>query len=696
MKLTVVAAPAGCGKTTLLGTWRDAEAAVKPVAWLTIDEGDNDPVVLWSHLLEALRRAAPDLGTSLPESVGAPRSVEVVARQLVNGLDEHGEIALILDDFHRLSNGAARDSMAWLIEHAPPTFHLVLASRSEPGLALGAMRAHGDLMELRAGDLGFSSSEANELLNGRLDLGLSMGDIDRLVERIEGWPAGVYLAGLSLAGVDDRHAFVSGFDGGSRAVVDFLVDEVVDAYDPSLQALMLGSSILDRFSGSLCDAVLEREDSAKLLAELSRTNLFLLPLDDDGEWYRFHHLFAQLLRVELEHRKPGSAPTLYRRAYAWHRDHGTPDEAIRYAQRGEAFAEAAEATLEASFWTGGEGGHATVIAWLDGFPSGLVLEDPRLLLTRAWMCSQAGMRGEAAAAMAALDGVTWPDGELLPDGSTSLETSLATLRAAYPWGDVGAAYRNALRAIDYQSRETVLWPRAAWSFGVACYYKGDLALADRWLDEAVEAGPVNGRWLVTASGLAYRSLVAGERGHRDDQQRLAEEAADVAEAHRLEEIRGEVHVAMGVALAAHGSLDDALPYLDRGVDVLRSGQPLDFALALLRLAEVLKALNRRTAAASAIAEAAATIADCPDPGRLVEQLQAVRQSHQAGRRETALSERELVVLRMLNGPLSERDIGRELYLSHNTIHTHTRSIYRKLGASSRKQAIAHAVRLGIL
>jgi LuxR family transcriptional regulator, maltose regulon positive regulatory protein len=697
VKLTVVAAPAGCGKTTLLGMWRDLEATARPVAWVTLDEGDNDPLVLWSHLLEALRRVCPGIDSSLPTSVGAPHSVEVVLRQLVNDLAEQGDVALIVDDFHRLSSGAARDSIAWLIDHAPSTFHLVIASRSEPGLPLGAMRAHGELLEVRAEELGFTTSEAEALLNGRLDLGLARGDVDRLVERIEGWPAGVYLAGLSLAGVEDRHAFVSTFGGMNRHVVDFLVDEVLEAHDPWMQSLMLRSSVLERMCGPLCDAVLERDDSAELLSRLARTNLFLLPLDDDGEWYRFHQLFAQLLRVELEHREPGLTATLHRRAYAWHREHGSVDQAIRHAQEAGAFVEASDAIVEAWLPTASVGRHATVLAWLDGFPAELSRRDPQLLLVRAWMWSLAGRREEAAGAIAALERLGLPDRRLLPGGAASFEASLATLRAGFPWGDVDTAYESALRATELQSRESTLWSGAAWSLGMACYYRGDLDAADRWFDETVEVGASSGRWLVTASALAYRSLIAGERGQNDEQQVLAEAGAEVARERGLEEVRGEVHVAIGVSLEAQGRLEDALPHVERGVAVLRSGgQPLDFAMALIRHAILLQAVGRRERAAAVTAEARATVDCCRDAGILGERLEALERRPRARRREAELSERELVVLRMLRGPLSERDMGRELYLSHNTIHSHTRSIYRKLGVSSRPQAVRRALELGIL
>ena len=345
VKLLLVAAPAGCGKTTLLGMWR--EAGQRPVAWLTLDDGDNDAVVLWSHVIEALRRVLPAIDVPVaPEQVGAARIVDAVLPGLVNTLAEQADAALVLDDFHRLSGGPARDSVSWFVAHAPSTFQLVVSSRSEPALPLASLRAHGELLEMRADDLGFTAEEAHALLNERLGLGLGRDEIDGLVERTEGWPAGVYLAALSLQGVEDRHAFISRFGGTNRYVVDFLVDEVLEAHDEAAQALMLCTSILDRLCGPLCDAVLDQEGSAELLTALSRTNLFLMPLDGNGEWFRFHHLFAQLLRVELQHREPGLAQTLHRRAFVWYRDHGLLDEAIEHALEGDAFAEA-RATIDA-------------------------------------------------------------------------------------------------------------------------------------------------------------------------------------------------------------------------------------------------------------------------------------------------------------------------------------------------------------
>src|SRR5262249_16400004 len=241
----------------------------------------------------------------------------------------------------------------------------------------------GALVELRAEELGFTPDEADTLLNDRLELGLEREYVDDLVERTEGWPAGLYLAALSLQGAEDRRAFASTFGGGSRHVVDFLVDEVLEAHDPATQALMLRCSILERLSGPLCDAVLEQEGSGRLLDALSRTNLFLMPLDDRGEWYRFHHLFATLVRVALQHREPDLTPTPHRRASDWHANNGLVDAAIDHALAADAFAEAGE--LIAASWVhyANTSRFATVLAWLEAFPEEVLREDPMLLLAKA-------------------------------------------------------------------------------------------------------------------------------------------------------------------------------------------------------------------------------------------------------------------------------------------------------------------------
>jgi LuxR family transcriptional regulator, maltose regulon positive regulatory protein len=288
--------------------------------------------VLWSHVIAALGHE------DLVPLVAAAPLLEVVLPRLVNALAEGSEVALVLDDFHRLTARSTRESVAWFVDRLPPTVQLVLSTRTDPALPLAALRARGQLLELRADDLRFTTAETSEFLNERIGLDLRPVDVDLLAARTEGWPAGVYLAALSLAGAPDRQALVRAFDGTSAHVVDFLAGEVLAAHPPELQRFMLHTSVLERLCAPLCSAVLGGSTDA--LDSLARSNLFLLPLDDRGRWFRFHHLFAQILRVELERREPELVPELHRRAFEWHRSYGTADEAIHHAVSAGAFPEA--------------------------------------------------------------------------------------------------------------------------------------------------------------------------------------------------------------------------------------------------------------------------------------------------------------------------------------------------------------------
>ena len=701
LRLSLVACPAGYGKTTLLAEWQEAEAARKPVAWLTLDEGDNDPVVLWSYVIEALRRACPaiSLPTS-PQMVGAASIVHMVLPRLVNQLDDLGEVTLILDDFHRLSDGVARESIAWFVDHAPPAFQLVLSTRTEPDLPLAALRAHGELLELRAGDLRFTSEEADAFLNGRLGLGLTPEDVEALLRKTEGWPAGLYLAALSLRHAADRHAFVRRFGGSNRHVIDFLVTEVLQAHDPPVQELMLRTSVLERLSGPLCDAVLEQQGSAAMLDELSRTNLFLVPLDDQGGWYRFHHLFARLLRVEFERREPGLAPALHHRAYAWHRDHGTTDEAIQHAIAAGAYAEAAELIEGPWISYANTCRYDTVLAWLRRLPDETLGSDVQLLLIQAWVLSLSARREEAALAIAAVQRLGDLGAGPLPDGFSSAEASLTMVRACFPWGDIGAQLENGRRAAELECPGSPWRPLACWAVGTALYFRGEPDEADRWFAESAALAPASAQWLAGEASLAYRSWIAGERGRLDEQRVLAETAAEFVREHGTEKLIGVAPLALGVSLAARGRPEEALPLTERGVALSRTfGQPIQLANALLSQVPVLRALGEHKRAADAIAEAKSILEACPDPGILAERLAALDRPPQIRRVRSGdqeLTQRELRVLRLLHGDLSERDIGRELYVAHNTVHSHVRSIYRKLAVSSRADALKRGRELSLL
>ncbi len=676
----------------MLAAWHEAQAGRKPIAWLTLDQGDNDPAAFWSYVIEALRRVCPALSLPASSHMAARESlVHLVLPHLVNELDDLGEVTLILDDFHHLTDGVARESIAWFVDHAPPTFQLVLSTRTEPDLPLAALRVHGELLELRADELRFSSGEADAFLNGRLALGLLSEDVDDLLERMEGWPAGLYLTALSLMRAPDRRAMVNELSTSSRHLIDFLESEVLRAHDPPMQDLMLRCSILERLSGPLCDAVLEQQHSAPTLDVLSRSNLFLAPLDDENGWYRFHPLFAQLLQVELERREPGLAPALHRRAYAWHRDRGTTSEAILHAIGAGAHAEAAE-LIEAS-WVRYANAckYATVLGWIRRFPDEVVSGDVRLLLVAAWVLSLSARRGEAARAIAAIEelGETGRE-EPLRDGFSSAEASLTMLRAVFPWGDVGAQLEHGRRAAVLEGPGSPWRPMACWAVGMGRYFRGEPGEADRSFAESMALAPASEQWFAAASSLGYRSLIADDDGRLEDQRLLAEQATELAAEHGIEEMAGEVPLALGVSFARRGRPERALPLIDRGVAALRSwGQPIGLAKALLHQATVLRQNGEHQRSQTAIAEARFIIESCPDPGILAGKLKASQPCPRPGPRsaDEELTDRELRVLRLLASDLSERDIGQQLYVSHNTVHSHVRSIYRKLGVSSRAHAV---------
>jgi len=691
LKLSLVAGPAGFGKSTLLAAWREEEeASERPVAWVTLDGGDNDAVVLWSHVIEALGRACPALADAIPaELVPAAPLLEVMLPRLVNELAEQGELVLVLDDFHRLTSAASRESLAWFVDYMPSTLQLVLSTRADPALPLGALRARGQLLELRADELRFTAPEAHEFLNDRLGLGLAPADVELLVTRTEGWPAGIYLAALSLAGKPDKAGLVRAFDGTSAHVVDFLSSEVLGAYEPELQAFMLRTSVLERLCVPLCDAVLGGSGSAAALESLARSNLFLLPLDDQRRWFRFHHLFAQLLRVELERREPELVPGLHRRAFEWHDEFGTTDEAIHHAVAAHAYAEAGALIAETWVHYVNAGRTSSVLDWLLRFPQATLDADARLLLVLAWISALRGSEDEMRAALARLDRLGELEAGPLPDGFASLHSSLCVLSAAFAWGDVAASLEAGARSAELEGPESPWRPVVTWSLGWGHYCNGDLDLAERWLTETAALAPAADQWIVGTGAIADLSLIAGLRGRHAEQLRLATEAVDQAREHGLLEARevGEVHTAHGVALAAQGRREEALPALEQGAFLRRLwGQPLDLADGLIALAAATAGVGDRERAAALFEEAEALLAGCPDAGVLPERLAAARRAGPATQ-GAELSEREREVLALLSLGLSEREIGRELFLSFNTVHSHVKSVYRKLGVSSRAEAV---------
>ena len=384
-KLVLVSAPAGFGKTTLLSEWLAAGPAAaageRLAAWLSLDRGDNDPVSFWAYVIAALRTVAAGVGESALALLRAspPPPVEAVLTVLLNDLAAvAGDVVLVLDDYHVIDAPAVRDGMAFLLDHLPPGLHVVIASRADPALPLARLRARGELAEIRAAELRFTPDEAAVYLNGLMGLQLTAQDVAVLEARTEGWIAALQLAALSMQGREDVAGFIAGFAGDDRYVVDYLAEEVLARQTGRVQAFLLQTSVLGRLSGPLCDAVTGQGGGKAMLEALDRANLFLVPLDDRRRWYRYHHLFADVLQARLLDEQPGQVPGLHRRASAWYEQHGERSLAIGHALAAGDFgraADLAELAIPAIRPTRQE---ATVRAWLEELPDDVIRVRPVL------------------------------------------------------------------------------------------------------------------------------------------------------------------------------------------------------------------------------------------------------------------------------------------------------------------------------
>src|SRR5438067_1967373 len=381
-KLTLISAPAGFGKTTLVSEW--VEGIERPrarTAWLSLDEGDNDPARFLAYLVAALQTIAATLGEGVLGLLQSsqPPPPEAILTALLNEITTLPDnFVLVLDDYHVIDAKPVDMALTYLVEHLPPQMHLVIATREDPQLPLARLRARSHLTELRAADLRFTASEAAAFLNQVMGLSLSAADIARLSGRTEGWIAGLQLAALSMQGHQDVAGFIRAFAGDHRYIVDYLVGEVLERQPAPVRSFLLQTSILDRLSGPLCDAVTGQEEGNARLETLERGNFFVVPLDDKRHWYRYHHLFADVLSAHLLAEQPEQVATLHRHASAWYEQHGSTADAIRHALAAKDFARAAGLVELAVPAMGRSRQETTVLGWLKALPDQLVRARPVL------------------------------------------------------------------------------------------------------------------------------------------------------------------------------------------------------------------------------------------------------------------------------------------------------------------------------
>ena len=578
--VTLVSAPAGFGKTTLLTEWLAADG--RCAGWLSLDRRDNDPTTFWTYLVTALRTAVPQVGAAALSLLESPRyPIEDVLATLLNDLSAvPDDVVLVLDDYHVIDAREVHDGMEFLLEHLPPQAHLVIAGRADPALPLARMRGRGELVEVRAADLRFTPDEAAAYLTGVMGLALTAHDVAALEGRTEGWIAALQLAALSMRGRDDVAGFIAGFTGDDRYIVDYLAEEVLARQPDHVHSFLLQTSVLDRLSGPLCDAVTGRDGGHGVLAALERGNLFLVPLDHRRRWYRYHHLFADVLRAHLRDEQPGAVAGLHRRASGWFERNGEPAEAIRHALAGEDGERAANLVELAIPATQQARQEATLRGWLEALPDELIRVRPvlsngyagsllatgevegveaRLRDAECWLDTTTG-----AAAGAAL-----PQGEMVvadEDGFRRLPGALAVHRAGQSLmlGDVTETMAHARRALDLVEEDDHVGRGAAAALlGLAHWTGGDLAAAHRRYAEAMASLEKAG-YLSDVVGCAITLAdIRITQGRLREAMSTYEWGLQVATGQAGPALRGsaDMHVGLSWLLCERDDLEDARQHL---------------------------------------------------------------------------------------------------------------------------------------
>jgi LuxR family maltose regulon positive regulatory protein len=707
-KLTLLSAPAGWGKTTLLAQWVSGAQEGSGFAWLSLDASDNDPVWFWMYVIAALQSISPGVGTRAVEllTMGSD-PVQVVLPTLLNDLDSVGRpMVLILDDYHVVVNRAVHEQVAFVIGRMPANFHVVLATRSDPVLPLARLRASGDLVEMRSDDLRFGFDEAGHLLNNVLGLRLTEADVRLLHERTEGWAAGLYLAALSLAGRTEAAAFIKTFAGDNRHIVDYLMAEVLEGQPPQIRSFLLHTSVLGRLSAALCDAVLQTSGSASILERMERENLFVVPQDMSRCWYRYHHLFGELLRAELRHSESGVVAGLHRRAAAWFEAEGLVDEAVRHLVAAGDIAKSAD--LIAADWVNefNGGGLSTVSGWLDLLPDETIAQDPRLTVIRAWIALNVGQFDDARSWIEAAETASTADTAEQVD----LGAQLVALREVYAFktGDVATALEAARHASTLDFDDALQARSAACGiYGSALYYSDSIDDAQTTFHRAVQLAEKIGDRRHRIYALGYLALIAAEAG------RLAEAEHQIRRATGVDAdpAGGEHFIDLTVSLAVATILDvrgDRAAAADAAhlaVGLARKGAGiLEVAKALLVRAKIVESLGDHAMAAASRNEARTLLRGCTDTGIARTLLTSagkgagvvVPAPNDGCTVTEELTSKEVEVLRLLATRLSRREIGQRLYVSLNTVKTHQRALYRKLGVENRIGAVARARKLGLL
>jgi LuxR family transcriptional regulator, maltose regulon positive regulatory protein len=695
-----VVAPPGYGKTTLLSEW--AEADNRAFAWVSLDRGDNDPKVLLSYIAAALDTVEPIDGRVF-EALASPFSSVLgsVVPRLGSALwSMSAPVALVLDDVHVLDDQECRAALSVLADHVPGGSRLVLTGRAQPPLRIARLRTEGKILEIGPDDMPLNLAEAAALLRGA---GVVLGeeDVAELHRRTEGWPAGLYLAALYLREGGSLGRAAVSFGGDDQLMSDYMKSEFLERISSSQRVFLTRTAVLERMSGPLCEAVLDAPGAGAILADLARSNLLLVPLDRRAHWYRYHHLFRDMLLAELERLEPGLIPVLRRRAADWCLRNGLTEEALEYSIAATDVEKAAQLVEKLCVPTYYQGRRTTPQRWLRWLEDqGEIERHPRVPVLAGFIYALLGRPVEAQRWAEAVD--RWQYGEPHRPDDPTAEAWAALLRAVLCRNGIEQMRADADEAVHRFTAENIVQP-GPWIYqGLARLLSGHPDGADESFQDAVSIGERAGAHEALTIALCERSLLAMARSQWDLAGILADQADAVVRRAGLQEpvacmvlARAALH--RGDAQAVRQELVNA----QRLRPVLTYAIPVLAAQVRLELARVHLALADLAGARTLMREIDELLRRRPDLGILAEEAQVLRDRLARERGPTALgasalTAAELRLLPLLSTHLSFPEIGTELFVSRTTVKSQALSIYRKFGTQSRSQAVARARELGLL
>lgn len=696
VRVVLVSAPAGSGKSTLAAGWLRTRS---DGAWLQTDPADRDAARFWAHVIAALERVAPGIGDALQPHI-APSASDPgpLIDRLINVLAQSPPVTLVIDDYHLVTSPAIDDAVERLIELAPESLTLVLLTRLDPSIRLSRLRVAGRLVEVRAGDLRFLDAEAAGLLGQRTGSAAPSATSDTtdeqvrvLCARTEGWAAGLVLARMSLAGSDDHEAFVEAFRGDDRLVVDYLTDEFLAQTTEEDRQRLIATSVLDEMSGALVDAVCGTTDGAGWLEDLATRNQLVIGLGRSSEWYRYHHLLRDVLRMKASAAAPVSE--LHRRAGAWHQAHGDLDRAAEHLLEAGDLEGAADVIAAHSMDLLNLGQVDTVSGYLQRLGP-TVTTHLRCALLLGWIHAVQGQTDDADRLLRRIREL---EATSAPDAFASgLAAGLAVM-VHLNRGDVTSAIAEATAAPDTTDATQTL------VVGQAFVWGGRFEDAEPILARADTLAKTNGDRFALAGAPAMAAVVALESGEPEAAQRLAAETLTATSQHGAAE-GSHSSIARSVLARTAVDPDDARAHARRSAELARSSAGyLTAAYALAGAGDALSALGEADGP-ELVYEARSLVDPCPDPGIVGRYLARVEARHQLasaaapqdGPLVEELTDRELAVLHYLPAPMSQREIANELYVSLNTVKTHCKAIYRKLAVGDRKAAVQAGRDAGLL